>query len=72
MVSYLDDVGHMTDEGLERIQGRMAVRRGPVHTNIKPQLQGSPPQPPVKPTYESLPLASSNEMNYTPTLIPVT
>ncbi|VEL07317.1 unnamed protein product [Protopolystoma xenopodis] len=54
----------MTGESSARIHwGRRAVRRGPVLTNLQPQLQGKPsPQPPVEPTYEYLSLYSSNEM----------
>ncbi|VEL26020.1 unnamed protein product [Protopolystoma xenopodis] len=68
MVSCSDDVLHMTDESSARIyRGRRAVRRGPVRTNLQPQLQCNPPQPQVEPAYESLPFASSSEMNGIPT-----
>ncbi|VEL07854.1 unnamed protein product [Protopolystoma xenopodis] len=43
MVSCSDDVRHMTDESSARIhQGRRAVRRGSIRTNLQPQLQGDP------------------------------
>ncbi|VEL20805.1 unnamed protein product [Protopolystoma xenopodis] len=69
MVSCSDDVRHMTDESSTTIhRGRRVVCRGPNRANLQPQLQGNTPlpQPPVEPTYESLPLASSNEMKGTP------
>ncbi|VEL33697.1 unnamed protein product [Protopolystoma xenopodis] len=69
-MSCSDDVRHMTDGNSARIlRGRMAVRRGPIRTNRQPQLQGNPPQPPVEPTYESIPLASANERKGTPSSV---
>ncbi|VEL12314.1 unnamed protein product [Protopolystoma xenopodis] len=63
MVSCSDEVRHMTEESLATIhRGRRAVRRGPIRTYLQAKLQGNPLQPPVEPTYESLPLASSIEM----------
>ncbi|VEL07893.1 unnamed protein product [Protopolystoma xenopodis] len=63
MLSCSDDVRHMTEENSARIRrGRRAVRREPLRTNLQPLLQGNPPQPPVEPTYESIPLASPNEI----------
>ncbi|VEL11338.1 unnamed protein product [Protopolystoma xenopodis] len=63
MVSRFDDVRHMADESSARIhRGRRPVRRAPIRTNLKAIAM----QLPVRPTYESLPLASSDEMKCTP------
>ncbi|VEL40687.1 unnamed protein product [Protopolystoma xenopodis] len=68
MVSCSDDVHHMTNESSAMIHlGHKAVGRKRICTNLQLQLQSNPPKPPVEPTYESLPLASSDEMKGTPT-----
>ncbi|VEL08120.1 unnamed protein product [Protopolystoma xenopodis] len=68
MVSCSDDVRHMTDVSSARIlRGRRMVHRGPIRINLQLQLQGNPPQHPVELSYESLKLASLNEMKGTPT-----
>ncbi|VEL23298.1 unnamed protein product [Protopolystoma xenopodis] len=68
LISWCDDARHITDESSARIhRGHRPVRRGSIRTNLQPQLQVNPPQPPVEPTYEFLPLASSNEIKGTPT-----
>ncbi|VEL39282.1 unnamed protein product [Protopolystoma xenopodis] len=70
MVSCSDDVHHTTDESSARIhRERMAVRRGPILTNLQPLLQGHSPRPPVEPIHESLPFASSNKIKCIPTLL---
>ncbi|VEL08965.1 unnamed protein product [Protopolystoma xenopodis] len=47
MVFCSDDVRHMTDESSASIyRGCRAVRRGPIRTNLQPQLQGNPLQLP--------------------------
>ncbi|VEL14907.1 unnamed protein product [Protopolystoma xenopodis] len=50
-------------------RGRTAEPRGSIRTILQPQLQSNPPQSPVQPTYDSPPLASSNEMKVTPTFV---
>ncbi|VEL17241.1 unnamed protein product [Protopolystoma xenopodis] len=68
MVSCSDDAHHMTDEGSARIhRGRKAVRRGLFVQIYNHSFKATPLQPPMKKTYKSLPLASSNEMKGTPT-----
>ncbi|VEL18635.1 unnamed protein product [Protopolystoma xenopodis] len=67
MVFCSDDVRHMANEKSARIHRvRRAERRVPISTNLQRQLQGNPLQSPVEPTYEFLPLASSNEMKAIP------
>ncbi|VEL42280.1 unnamed protein product [Protopolystoma xenopodis] len=65
-MSCSDDVRYMMDESAARInRGRKTVSRGSIRTNLHSKLQDNGPQLPVEPTYESLPLASSNEMEDT-------
>ncbi|VEL37551.1 unnamed protein product [Protopolystoma xenopodis] len=49
MVSWSDDVRHMTGESSTWIhRGRSAVHGGPICTNLQPQLKGKPSQPQVE------------------------
>ncbi|VEL37428.1 unnamed protein product [Protopolystoma xenopodis] len=55
MVSYRGDVRHMTEDNAAQVIGvAWPVGREPIRTNLQSQRL-------VRPTHESIPLASSNE-----------